>query len=333
MQLLLKPRVPLLWVFLLLLVASGASYYVANRGKTTVKSEVVPVPAGNDVKMNRNTAFRFIRPLLFTDYSLEDEKLMPLKGDIIRYIESQKSSGNIQSASVYLRRLNSASWMTINPKEEYPVASLFKVPVMIAILMTADQDPSFLNRKIFYPEFPAGVFQHNVAPLPTNKHYTIRQLLESMVARSDNEAYDLLWKAMDQRNFNKMLFDFQLKSFQIQDTTDYSLSVVDYSRFLRVLYNGGYLSHERSEIALDILSKCDYKEGLIRDLPADLISSRKFGYRVKPDLAALSEFGVFYLKGEPYLLGVMTKGLNYNHLTETLAHISKLVYNSQLPNS
>lgn len=103
MQLLLKPRVPLLWVFLLLLVASGASYYVANRGKTTVKSEVVPVPAGNDVKMNRNTAFRFIRPLLFTDYSLEDEKLMPLKGDIIRYIEGQKSSGNIQSASVYLR--------------------------------------------------------------------------------------------------------------------------------------------------------------------------------------------------------------------------------------
>jgi hypothetical protein len=333
MQLLLKPKVPILWVFLLLIVASGASYFVAHRGNTTIKTEVVPVPTENAVKINRNTAFRFIRPLLFTDYSLEDEKLMPLKKEILGYIESQKSAGNIQSASVYLRKMNSASWMTINPTEEYPVASLFKVPVMISILMTADKDPSFINKKVFYPEYPPGVFQHNVAPLPTNKYYTIRQLLESMVARSDNEAYDLLWKAMDQRNFNKMLFDFQLKPFLIQDTTDYTLSVVDYSRFFRVLYNGGYLSHDRSEIALEVLSHCDYKEGLTRDLPAELVSSRKFGYRVKPDQAALSEFGIFYVGKEPYLLGVMSKGLNYNNLTETLAQISKMVYNASKPNT
>ena len=56
------------------------------------------------------------------------------------------------------------------------------------------------------------------------------------------------------------------------------------------------LSHERSEIALDILSKCDYKEGLIRDLPADLISSKIRLSCVKPDLAALSEFGSFTSK-------------------------------------
>ena len=97
-------------------------------------------------------------------------------------------------------------------------------------------------------------------------------------------------------------------------------------RLFRVLYNAGYLSPKNSEFALKLLSKSDFQEGLITNIDKKVVVPRKFGYRVNSTEGDLSEFGIFYVNEHPYILGVMTRGLDYKTLNNVLSTVSTIVY-------
>ncbi|HNP47552.1 MAG TPA: class A beta-lactamase-related serine hydrolase [Bacteroidia bacterium] len=329
MNYLFSVRLPLFWTIVGISLSVLASYYyfdVYNSKPTPSQFQTVSASSCNEVQFHRNQHFQLIHPLMFSEVALEDDSMRDIKTEIAQFLNTEKSAGNIMNASVYLRRMDKPSFISINPDEEYILASLFKVPVMIAILMQADHDPSFLDKGVFYKEYPKEVFNQNVPPLPGGHVYPIRTLLESMVSRSDNNAYDLLWKNMDKRNFDQLLEDLRLKPFSVTDTNEYKLNAGDYSKIFRVLYNAGYLSPKNSEFALKLLSKSDFQEGFITHIDKNVIVARKFGYRVNSTEGDLSEFGIFYVNDHPYLLGVMTRGLEYKKLNNVLATVSSIVY-------
>lgn len=324
-------RIPLFWTLVAVAITAILSYYLVNTISASHRPVQVtsnnPVQVNcNEIKFHRNNHFNLIHPLLFSEISAEDDSLNEMKNEISRFINDEKTAGRVQDVSVYFRRMDTPSWFGINQDEEYILASLFKVPVMVAILMHADRDSRFLDKGVFYKEYPKEVFNQNVPPLPGGHFYPIRTLLESMVSRSDNNAYDLLWKNMDKADFDQFLEDLKLKPFHVTDTGEYKLNVMDYSKVFRVLYNAGYLSPKNSEFALKLLSKSDFQEGFITHIDKKVVVPRKFGYRVNSTEGDLSEFGIFYVNDHPYLLGVMTRGLEYKNLNNILSTISNMVY-------
>lgn len=324
-----RARIPLFWMLVAVFITGLVTYYlIPSQGCEPAKKEtnLNDCWSADKVKFFRNHEYRLIHRLLFTEISEEDPNLLPLKQKIQDFIGSEQKANNLISASVYFRKMNNSSWFAINPTEEYINASLFKVPVMLAILMQADNDPSFLNKKIYYQVYPKEVFNQNVPPLPGGKSYAVSTLLQSMISRSDNNAYDLLWKAMDKRLFDNVLKDLAIKPFNINDTNEYQLSVLNYSKMFRALYNGGLLSPELSELALEYLSESDFNDGITAGIDKSITVARKFGFRVTSTQAQLHEFGIFYIGEDPYLLGVMTKGYDYNKLSNVLKTISAMVY-------
>ncbi|MBK6444587.1 MAG: serine hydrolase [Bacteroidetes bacterium] len=322
-------KIPLFWMFVAVTLTATLCYYMSgfsSKKERPVYTLQSPQLNLNEIKFHRNHHFKLIHPLLFSEVSLEDDSLQSLKTEVSQFINTEKSSGRIQNASVYFKRLDTPSWFGINQDEEYILASLFKVPVMMAILMQADRDPGFLEKGVFYKEYPKEVFNQNVPPLPGGHFYPIKTLLESMISRSDNNAYDLLWKNMDINNFNALLEDLKLKPFHVTDTGEYKLNAVEYSKLFRVLYNAGHLSPKNSEFALKLLSKSDFQEGLITNIDKKVVVPRKFGYRVNSTEGDLSEFGIFYVNEHPYILGVMTRGLDYKTLNNVLSTVSTIVY-------
>jgi hypothetical protein len=109
----------------------------------------------------------------------------------------------------------------------------------------------------------------------------------------------------------------------------YVTNVVDYSRFLNVLYNGSWLSPANSELVLGWLTESSFRDGMVKHLPDDVLVARKFGEFGTNQNKQWHESGVVYAPNGHYVLTVMTKGKEADKLRYAIAEVSKLVYENR----
>jgi beta-lactamase class A len=92
--------------------------------------------------------------------------------------------------------LNNGGWFGINEKETFSPASLMKLPVLLAYLKKAEQNPSFLEMQVIYKEDPrVASYKQNIPPekqLVPGNSYSLWDILQYMITYSDNHASLLL---------------------------------------------------------------------------------------------------------------------------------------------
>jgi beta-lactamase class A len=291
-----------------------------------VQSNDCPPPPTVRYRMND---FQYTHPLLLADRLTESTEMAALKNEVAMMISQRKQAGVIDEASVYIRDLNSGNWIDINPGLKLNPGSLIKVPIMMTYLRDAEKNPALLNKKFTLDasvKVPHQTYEGDrIIP---GKAYTIKELIYFMVVKSDNYATFLLNQNVNQEAFKKLLVDIGMPEPDMHDP-DYSISASDYSKFLRLLYNATYLSDVDAEYALSLLVQCDFKDGMIKQLPPDVKVAHKFGENGKADDPTnhqLHESGIVYLQNNPYLISIMTKGRNVQPLPQVISDISKLVY-------
>lgn len=283
-----------------------------------------------DVVAHRLEGYKFIKPLLYNNKTCESGKYYGLKLNIEDAIKKYQQAGNIDNASVYLKVLNNREFINVNENQVYHPASLIKLPILITYLEMEEKNPGTLNKKFVYHLPPGGLPNqtYKTNQIQPEKSYTVKELLNYMIAYSDNNATFLLNKNIDLEAFKKMFSDFGLTVPNIYDS-NFEISASDYSVFLNVIYNAGYLTIPNSEFVAELLSKCDFKEGLQSGIPSDTKIIHKFGEwgsRENPNIHQLSESGIIYLDNSPYILTVMAQGKEVNKLPGVIGNISKTVY-------
>jgi beta-lactamase class A len=146
-----------------------------------------------------------------------------------------------------------------------------------------------------------------------------------MIAYSDNNATFLLLKNINLEMYNKTYTDIGLPkpSFKFEEFT---LTAKQYSLFLKELYNASYLSIPASEYAVNLLTQCDFKEGLVKKLPPNTIVAHKFGENGYGSIYELHESGIVYIGDNAYLITIMTKGTDSKYLCNVVADISYAVF-------
>ncbi len=276
--------------------------------------------------ISRLEGYKYIQPVYMAEPKCESQNFIALKTSILEFIDQVKPTGELDHASVYLKDLNTNDWMDVNPENTYHPGSLFKVITMITFLKMAETNMSILDKEVNYTvnlNPPNQTFNSKVIT-PGNK-YKIKDLIYYMVVYSDNHATMLLHKYMDAKMFENVFTDLGLKKPNIYDN-QYQLSVKEYSKFISVLYDGGYLTIPSSEFAISLLCESDFNLGITKELPKGLKIAHKFGEAGKPDTRELHECGIIYLNNKPYLLTIMTKGRQSEKLAEIMSNISKMVY-------
>jgi hypothetical protein len=154
-----------------------------------------------------------------------------------------------------------------------------------------------------------------------------------MIQYSDNNATMLLNGIIDIKIFKKVFTDLGL-SEPGWYAKSYPISANEYSVFLRVLFNSGYLNMKDSEFALRLLTKSDFKNGIVNGLPSSVQLAHKFGESGDASEKQLHESAIVYLNNNPFLITIMTKGKDLKKLPEVIKEASNLVYptRSQTPN-
>ena len=301
----------------------------ANVKKTVAKKAVDKAICPPDfLRLNLGADYRYISPLLLTEISCVSPEMDSLRMKVTQLINEKKKVGTIQQASVYLKTIKDGKWFEVNGNQFYNPGSLMKLAILLTYLREEEKNPGLLEKELLLSsKIPGpGIDQiRTSAPLELNKKYTIKKLLEEMIVNSDNDATQLLNLNINRVGFTQVMADLGTRTTDIEDP-NFEMTVLEYNRYFRVLYNASYLNRKNSEWALDLLTRANYKNAFMKGIPEGVTAAHKFGERPYENGFNFHEAGVVYLKSNPYLLVVMTRGADNTKLPNVVAEISRLCY-------
>lgn len=276
-----------------------------------------------------------IHPLL--DCSSDIEMLQPFKKQVNVAVEKLKSTGQATDVSVYFKHLTTGQGFIINGDTKYTPASTMKVPHMMTILKGAEGDPTAMDFKLsFGHEVSTNLQNIQDEAILIGKEYSVWELVERMIVYSDNLSADLLSENILNINdmWSKLLNDLGLRRVLTEESSTHLITIKELSVFFRVLYNATYLNRENSEIALKLLTKSNFQDGIRAGVKDDnVIVASKFGERSFDTpgksfgIKELHDIGIVYLEGNPYILCVMTRGYDFNKQAQAISIISETIFN------
>lgn len=254
------------------------------------------------------------------------------EGELVHWIEEQKRSGLIDDVAVYFRDLRSGPWFGINERAEFVPSSLFKLPILIAVLRASESVQNLLSEEVVMSGAYMGLHNTDVPSetITPGEAYSVEELLRRMIVYSDNASQFVLKEVLTSLDTNgeslrRVYQELGMLSAYQKET----LSVKSYASLFRVLYNARYLPPELSEKALRMLSESTFEDGLRRGVPRDVVIAHKFGIRDVPDepkIKQLHDCGIVYHPARPYLICIMTRGSDQTRNADILGQISKRVY-------
>jgi beta-lactamase class A len=253
-----------------------------------------------------------------------------LEEKTIGLVEQLKKEELVNDISIEFINVERTAQFDVGVAITYKPASMIKLPMMIAYLKQHEDDPELLNRRLKLLPMPPAPFTPEFPPtrrLPLGQDYSINELLQAMISRSDNDAAYTLFTYMHPGELAHLYSDLGVKGPEAGNPNQL-VTVRDLSAFLRILYVAGYLNWDHSQQALEYLAATDFSEGLRALLPPGTTIAHKFGEAgvAGSDLKQVHDCGfVFHPKG-PYMLCVLTRGKDQHRQAQAIARVSKLVY-------
>lgn len=282
----------------------------------------------------RESGWRFISPLLECDMGGATGKgLVPFGSALGELVRKEIASGALLAAAVYYRDLMNGPWFGANETEGFVPASLLKVPLMMAYYRDAERDHALLGRKLAFTKKFAGPSNtvQTVAPeaeIQVGNEYTVGELIECSIKYSDNQAASLLLEHANRDTLRELFRRLEVPDVFLGGG-DRRLSAKQYATFFRILYNASFLSREMSEKALKLLSEAGFREGLVAGVPPQVLVAHKFGEAGSMVTARqIHDCGIVYHAVRPYLLCVMTRGKDFDRMTDAIREISAFVWKS-----
>jgi beta-lactamase class A len=337
-------------IFILLILTTGL--VIGWSLNYVIYSNVIPrsefVKMNTDLHNRNNitshkeiTQFEFLNPYVLTSVydKFYHEELTNFKDLVQNYCLEAKKDKSIKQISFYFRDMITGAWIGINEKEKFVPASLTKVPILIAIFQQAESNPEYLRKKLTYKGSKAAEYlkEHpEIDDIRTSmqpyESYTIEELVDLMITKSDNEAALLLlndigtdkWMALQKRLGNSVPLN--------ASSSNNIITVKSYSAFFRILYNASLLSREYSDKALEILSRSEYDKGIRMAVPSEIRICHKYGERdtlLNGNILKIQQLhhaAIVYYPGKPFFICIMTKGSDKKKMEKIIFDIAKLSY-------
>ncbi len=330
-MIIMKVKVSLLTTVIACVLVFLATYaipkFALHKSKPETKDTVSAVDCLTNMEQIRVKRYEFVQPLLMANLMAESNKMHELRGELESYITELKSTQRVEEVTVYFRKMNNGEWFCINPNETYNPASMSKIIYILTYLKEAEYNTGVLNKKLYFGKHFTEGNKQNIQnfTLAENQYYTVKELMLYMIQYSDNDATLLLSQNMNTGIYNQIFNDLDLPP--PPTAGEYFITAIDFSKFFRVLYNASFLNPEHSDFALKLLSQSQFKDGICAGVDPNIKVSHKFGERIIGNKAQMHEFGIVFYEGNPYMLGVMTKGTSLSELSEIIARISNITFN------
>ena len=219
---------------------------------------------------------------------------------------------------VYVYELDDKNQYGVYQNEEFPAASLMKLPVMFLFYQEVEEGKINPEAKYTLKEndkvLGAGILQGKSA----GTVYTYRQLVEYMGQYSDNTAFKVMRQILGDEKIQQTINDLGMTKTSLED---FETSPTDIGLFFQKLYQGKIITTENRDELLDFLTKTAYEDWL----PVGVSKKIKVVHKIGRDTGTFSDGGIVFAD-RPYIIVVMSKDAREIEANEVLPKISSLVW-------
>jgi len=228
--------------------------------------------------------------------------------------------------------LKSGWEFSINGSQEFPAASVAKVPVMAAAYHLADSGKLDLEQKILFKDSDKLEGSGVLRWMPGGKLYTLRNLIRLMIVLSDNTATKMVINAIGLASINDYLHSVGLSKTLINDPTMLNepplpninvTSPRDMACLLAKIKNYQGFSESSSKQMLSYMRNQRYRWGIWRGVPTGTAIADKTGNLE----GILNDVGIVYTKRGNYVLSIFTRDFaKKSEARKLINEISRVVY-------
>ena len=244
------------------------------------------------------------------------EKLDQLKTEIANYLENYQGQ-----YGVYYYDLTSGQDFGINDEDEYPAASTEKIPLNLYLYNRISSGAVDPNGTLTYLqedyEDGTGSIQYD----QVGTQYSVAELSKLSIVDSDNVAANILIRFLGIQNIKNYMQ--QVGGQVVVDGQNVS-SPRDMGLYMKLVYefyeNNGTLGNK---LMNDFLNTALYNDRL----PALLPQSVKVAHKIGNGVGVINDVGIVFAD-KPYIVAVMSKGVNEDEAPAVIANISKMIYDS-----
>lgn len=283
----------------------------------------------------------FIRPSIDCD-SLENKKesFESLENKLRVLVDGYIKLGQVDRVGIFVRDLNTSRFFGINENDQFYMASLLKLPVMIGGFKLAEVEPRILDQYITYKGEPNLYNEQMIKPeqmLENGSSYKVLELMRRAVVYSDNTSAQILYDFYPDYFIDRVLEGLGIQITLASGKNENLITARNYASIFRALYNSSYLNERYSNQALHFLTETVFDKGVVSKLPKDVVVAHKFAERTELNKypedyskKQLHECGIVYANNmkNPYTFCIFTEGKEYEELEKSIADISLLIYDS-----
>jgi beta-lactamase class A len=238
-------------------------------------------------------------------------------------VANSLSHGQLAIAAIDLQNGATAN---VDSARVYPAASLFKLPILMAVLAEEDSGELDPNRMLeIEPDDwtdGSGVLQARVGD-----RLSVRDLTNLMIQDSDNIAALVLLDVIGASGANAMSEQLGMPATHIVDhrageAGDHTTSAEDTAHLLYGLATGAAVNQRVSEQAVSLLEAKQSVTWLGDDLPFWVKVAHKWG-----DLPnARHDAGIVFTPRGNYVVAVLTEDASADEAAALIARVSKVTY-------
>ncbi|MEG6586695.1 serine hydrolase [Dendrosporobacter sp. 1207_IL3150] len=253
--------------------------------------------------------------------------------DLLRKKIDKLLEDHVCHRGIVIINLQTGEKLAINPENQFPAASMIKIPIMYEIMRQAAFGNISLEDELTVSEEVivdgAGILKE----LRPNIKMTVLELVTLMIILSDNTATNMLIDYAGMDNINSTIKSLGLKSTLLQrrmmdfdaakSGRENFTTAADISLILNIIFQKDLLPVSYCEQMLDILIRQQVRDKLPFYLPEDTIIANKTG--TLPGFE--HDGGILFLPYGAYIISVFTGNLTANYEGLLLvAEIGKTIY-------
>jgi len=237
------------------------------------------------------------------------------------------------SAGIVVKDLKTGWQFSFNQGQEFPSASLVKIPIMAAVFKAAAEGRVNLEQPLVLTGAQKTPGSGKIRYMPEGSSFTVRQLVERMVIDSDNTASNMLIGLMGIDNLNVSFKELGLKntnlSRKMMDFTYREEGIENYTTaqdiafILEKIYENRLINDDISTACLDILKRQKIKDRIPALLPPSAVVAHKTGL----ERGVCHDAGIIYSPDGNFLICVLTQGAKSSRAAKTfISHLALNVY-------
>lgn len=246
----------------------------------------------------------------------------PLRAALRDYMDKRG-----EDIGVYFEYLPSGSSIGINSTTEYKIASLIKIPIVIAVYKQIQLGKMTKNTTFTITDKDIDKAYGDLWKKGTGTKITVREAVNLALTESDNTASRTLANHLPEDALDE-IFDYLDIPKQL-DNEFPILSPKNYTSILRALYLSSYIPNKYSNEILDILTTTKQNDKLPAGIPPDTKVAHKIGVfrpvgSTEKD-QIFTDCGIVYVPNRPYSLCLMAI-TDEDKAREIMTFISRMVY-------